>query len=705
MSRRILTLFVFIFVTLSLSQQSWSATPTWEWSHVYADAPSSPYTTEQRVVSSVTTPDGKVAIAIEFFGELDLNGTTYVNAGSYDTVIALLDTDGSTIWATHINGLYDDLVKALACDENGNVYIAGESTYYHFPSDNYYRIAFLAKYDPSGTQTWLISTPFGESVPVQDMVLYDNEHIYLLGDTYDSSTVTLGSLFLASVDGQFIAKFDLDGNGLTIQDEFWGDRFDMDSNGNFYMGGDLQVSSPVTIQGSTFTGTGSFYDILFVKFDPTGILQNGIICGGGSWDGFKELVVNSADEIIATGHLVGSGTFGGLSATGGSAGDIYIFNFDTALNGNWITMATGNQTSSQSLDVDGADRIYATGHFFGDMTLGTTTVTASGGPSGGSAIWAATFESDGTPCWLSEAGGTFPSAGQTISAVDDGSAFYVGGSFAGDVTLWGTNAIGASTTTPDGFCARFVFEPDEPPCLAVKKSVSFVWDSDPSTTGLGEVAPGGFVEYRFRIKNCGTSTLEQVYAIDQLPDDVTYNGSSFPPLSIVGNTITWQVGPLAPGQIAEVFVWVFVNEDAPCGEELKNTVFASTDDIIDLTDPLAEATIDVVCECALPAPEKVKCERWYIGTTLTNIRLYWGNISGATGYHVSVNPQDSDCCPGVPDTFPVEFIVTDPWADLPLWVNSCTKITITPICPDGSLSSNSKVICMKKVTCSTVIVG
>ncbi len=119
-------------------------------------------------VAVTATPDGGFAAGGKFistegdFAELNLQGT--------DAVVAKFSADGSIEWADKIGGASNETLRAIASDENGNLYIACHSSSKEFSKlSTVSQNVIVAKYSPSGSQLWLKILEGTKSEEVNDI--------------------------------------------------------------------------------------------------------------------------------------------------------------------------------------------------------------------------------------------------------------------------------------------------------------------------------------------------------------------------------------------------------------------------------------------------------------------------------------------------------------------------------------------------------
>jgi hypothetical protein len=148
-----------------------------------------------------------------------------------DAYLVKFNSSGSRQWATYYGGAsysYYETADALACDLNGNVYIAG---YVNSPQNNSTittsgafqtnaqsnnNEAYIAKFNPSGTRLW--GSYYGGSGDdyARALVCDQFNNVYLSGETYNSSsgiassTGAIQSSYGGNADA-FIVKFDSTG--------------------------------------------------------------------------------------------------------------------------------------------------------------------------------------------------------------------------------------------------------------------------------------------------------------------------------------------------------------------------------------------------------------------------------------------------------------------------------------------------------------
>ncbi len=181
-----------------------------------------------------------------------------------------------------------------------------------------------------------------------------------------------------------------------------------DASGNTYyvgqFGGTLNFDPAGTPAGQ-LTAVNS--DIVVAKYNANGAFQWAVKGGGSTGDNGVGIATDGTNVYII-GTITGtSATFGSItiSTTGGT--DIVVAKL-SASSGTWLWAKPVGSTvgdAANAICIDGSGNPYILGAYNGSMTLGSTTISPTGGSS--SDLFVAKFATaDGTPLWLSGGGST-----------------------------------------------------------------------------------------------------------------------------------------------------------------------------------------------------------------------------------------------------------------------------------------------------------
>ncbi len=244
-------------------------------------------------------------------------------------------------------GLDPTSPKSIACDDSGNVYVAGISHgIVSFDSVKFSGTLFFAKYNSEGDLVWG-KTINGGKVNTLKVFLDSKGNIYMSGNF--TGPVLFGQHQLStayySEYANFLVKCDYNGNFLWAKKVFSGGyganpRISTDNSGNIYLlGGNFESNLPILGEGS-----------------------------------------------ITISKLNDSGEFQWIKRTGVSDGPVHVNDFSVDAVGNiYMTGSFG--------------RYYST--FSGSLSFGTNTLVSDGEIN----IFLARLDMHGNPVWAKRAGG------------------------------------------------------------------------------------------------------------------------------------------------------------------------------------------------------------------------------------------------------------------------------------------------------------
>jgi uncharacterized delta-60 repeat protein len=302
-------------------------------------------------------------------------------------------------WVARYNGPGNsDQASAIAVDNEGNVYVTGQS-YGGGSSDNDYA---TIKYNSSGDTLWVqrYNGP-ANSWDEAKAIAVDNEgNVYVTGSSrgvetdYDYATIKYDSLGV----------------------EQWVRRYNGPANL-----GDLATAIAVDNEGSVFVtgysrGVETRHDYATIKYSSLGVEQwvrryNG---PADSSDAARAIAVDNEGNVYVTGSSAGDGT----------GGDYATIKYSSLGVEQWVQRYNGPANSSDranAIAVDNEGNVYVTGYSVGDGT-GNDYATIK-------------YSSLGVEQWVQRYNGpSNNSDGATAIAVDNEGNVYVTGSSRGDGT-------------------------------------------------------------------------------------------------------------------------------------------------------------------------------------------------------------------------------------------------------------------------------
>lgn len=220
-----------------------------------------------------------------------------------------------------------------------------------------------------------------------------------------------------------------------------------------------------TYQTGYFSGTATFgttslassggTDVFVAKAAPDGTWIWAVKAGSSYNDYGRAIAFDTNGALYVTGDFVGTAGFGSYNLTSSStAGDIYVARLDPTF-GTWLGAYRaggfgGSSAFGQSIVVDSQNNAYVAGYYSGNITFGTTTLTATGS-SGYPDVFIAKLGSNGIWTWAKSAGGSGPDYAYGV-ALDSSDNVYIVGSFT-SYAVFGSASM-TSTGTLDAFVSR-----------------------------------------------------------------------------------------------------------------------------------------------------------------------------------------------------------------------------------------------------------
>src|SRR4030042_2716898 len=183
-----------------------------------------------RYNGTANNTDKANAIAVDDYGNVYVTGESKGSGGYLDYATIKYDPNGNQLWVTRYNGPgnRDDRAVAIAIDDNGNVYVTGESK----GNSSGYDYATI-KYDTNGNQSWAAryNGPKNSDDRAHGIAVDGGGNVYVKGGSKGNSTY----LDYATI------KYNASGNQL------WVKRYNGPVNYN-----DIAYAIAVDINGNTY---------------------------------------------------------------------------------------------------------------------------------------------------------------------------------------------------------------------------------------------------------------------------------------------------------------------------------------------------------------------------------------------------------------------------------------------------------------------
>ncbi len=238
-----------------------------------------------------------------------------------DGVVFRLNANGSTLaWSTYLGGAQSDVVRGLAIDGTGAVYVTGRTDSTDFVNTNRENLpprgggdAFVTKLNATGSAVEYSLLLGGFALDQGNGIAVDAAGAaYAVGESRsDNFPTTEGALQVARRGGSdaFLVKVRPDGSGLAYSTYFGGEAQEMgmavavDANGNAYMTGQT-FSAEMAVTFSAYQRTAALTPDAFVaKINPQGSsLFYSTYLGGDAEDIGLSIAVNRVGEVYVAGQ-------------------------------------------------------------------------------------------------------------------------------------------------------------------------------------------------------------------------------------------------------------------------------------------------------------------------------------------------------------------------------------------------------------------
>ncbi len=352
------------------------------------------------------------------FGDYELT-----SEGESDIFVAKTDNAGNWQWAKRAGGTSNVIGNAIAVDHNGNIYITG---YFigtavfdtEEPTELISRRSadiLVAKLDSFGNWQWAKRAGGDTNNQGWGIALDDHGNCYITGFFRD--TADFGDLNLTSTENAtdiFVAKLSIGGawqwvakGGGTGSDIGYG--IDVDNQGNCYISGYFEES--VTFGNTPELTTVANREAFIAKLDYR---QNWEWSRQtvGAYDNRNtgdDIVVDSEGNSFIVGGFEGSVDFGETELTPDNNAALFVAKLNNE--GDWLWVRKADGPRSGNVDIDSEGNAYVTGNFWEDASFGQFQLQSAGG----SDIFVAKIDEEGSWRWAERAGGINNDQGRDIA--------------------------------------------------------------------------------------------------------------------------------------------------------------------------------------------------------------------------------------------------------------------------------------------------
>jgi len=366
-------------------------------------------------------------------------------------------------WAKAAGWVGQDAARAVAVDDDGNVYVAGQyggysqfDTIFCYGNGTYE--AFLAKYNSVGDIQW-VKHAGGPNEDYATGVCIDTAgFIYITGYFLDSIFFDDIKLESADLNDIFIAKYSPAGE--LVWAKAAGGRGDdrayaitANPHGDIAIAGQFSGTANFDLN---FVSSSGDYDMFLAKYGNNGICQWAKKGGGTNDDAAKGIASDAAGNFFITGYIYGNTMIDTvhLNTTSATSTDIFIAKYKPWGDFVWARKCDSYLGDNPyAIDTDWQGNSYLTGYFQNVTTFGNYTIHAEGYND----AFLVKYNYDGICEWAKAIGGNDLDIGTAV-CVDDYGSVYVTGCFDTEIFFDETTYIAPGYEV---FIAKYWWNGDE----------------------------------------------------------------------------------------------------------------------------------------------------------------------------------------------------------------------------------------------------
>lgn len=351
---------------------------------------------DQGILDLAVTPDGGLVLVGYAAGTIDLGGIALTATADTDLLVAKLDRDGQTVWASLFPGSGFDYATSVAVDAAGNIVVGGVLAEDITVGENTLVSAgekdgLLIRLDPQGLPLWAASYGDEGEDLIEDVAVFSDGSIAITGThngLIDFGGGAMGKPATPHERDAFLVRIDPSGGYR------WGHVFEgpnmvrgrtvvVDGEDDVIAAG--QFTSSVGLAGELRQSQGGS-DLYLIKLDPDGERQWVRQWGGSGIENLRALSVTSTNDLLFA-MPASVGVDWGCGVLGGAPGSPEAAFMGLAPDGSTrFTHMVGDQPMPHPADhqygyealelPDG--RVVALGGFHGAVELDGTAVASQG---------------------------------------------------------------------------------------------------------------------------------------------------------------------------------------------------------------------------------------------------------------------------------------------------------------------------------------
>ncbi len=288
--------------------------------------------------------DGQVVVVGNFLDKLDIAGVKGTAANSDDLYAAAFKSDGTPAWLWTAGGIDSDGANCVAATPDGGWLIGGSFVNEAKFGDTVFTSkggsdAILARLEPTGKVRW-VQQLGGEYNDAMRAVTVDAQgNLYLLAEFVDTATFGGEPLKNTGNAGADLAVVKLDGNGKHLWSHNLGSRLS-DVAGTIAVDPTGAVTITGSFEGKLFAGSETYaavgqLDVLIAHYAPDGALLWIKTWGGEGSDIAGGVVADARGDLIVTGWYEAAVLFGKTALASKGNRDLFTVKLNAAGEVQW----------------------------------------------------------------------------------------------------------------------------------------------------------------------------------------------------------------------------------------------------------------------------------------------------------------------------------------------------------------------------------
>ena len=535
---------------------------------------------------------GNVWVTGQFSGTMNAGTQSILTNGNEDAYLVKIDAaTGTPLYASNGGGSSaNDDGNAIASDGMGNIFVIGDAASTNFDwggltmSASGSNDVFIIKFDNSGTPQWLSKCTGGSSEFTYAGTADAAGNVYVCAVTLSGTLSVNGNAMATGSNNHFVTKFDANGNEVwTNLYEGGGNPYDMtvDDWGNVYF---TQAGGPGTYGPIVITASNGGSDALLGKINPDGTWAWVKLYGGIGQEEGLGVDCDAEGNIFLTGTFEGNITFGTVNLSSNSLKKAFYAKIDSSGTVVWALNSKGGVGSHYTYGVHATsgDDVWFSGFGSDHIVIANDSIGLDFGYAvriaDSANIIKGTVYSDISNDGILDVG---ENGIPNVMIQLDANNFVVSSNMDGDYmmyTLDGSYDVSIpnpplyhTLTTPVTQSATFT---GMGACDSLNHFGLYATpgmnDLRIDITPITNPKAGHVLGYILTYKNVGTTVQTATVEIEADPN-LSYLMATPTPDSQSGQTSTWNIGSLNPGNVGNVFVYYNIPSGMQIGDPLTST--------------------------------------------------------------------------------------------------------------------------------------